>query len=187
MTGQTTASMAPERRARWKWFLALGVLLLCFGIAGGSATSLTEFTSVVIFGPLLLASGILQLLVAIPLKKKSLRFMHFAAAAVEMIFGFVIMAHPLVTTVNLFAVIAIFLVLAGLLRLGRSFFEAHGRKWTFAAAIIALLLGASVWSGWPSGTFWFVGLCIAIDFLCHGVSWIGVALADHKSLETQAA
>ena len=186
MTGQTTAPNFGQRRTRWKWFLGLGVLLLCFGIAGGSATSLTEFTSVVIFGPMLLASGILQLVMAIPLEKKSQRFMHLAAAAIEMIFGFTIMAHPLVTTVNLIAVIAIFLVLAGLIRLARSFFELHGRKWTFATAIIALFLGASVWSGWPSAAFWFVGLCITIDFMCHGVSWIGVALAEHKSLETQA-
>jgi hypothetical protein len=46
-----------------------------------------------------------------------------------------------------------------------------------------VLLGISVWIGWPVDKLWFVGLCIAIDFLCHGLSWSALALTEGKPLQ----
>ena len=48
---------------------------------------------------------------------------------------------------------------------------------------VALLLDVSVWMGWPVARPWFVGLCIAVDFLCHGVSWSALALAERKPFQ----
>ena len=39
MNALATAPTATEHRARWKWFLALGVVLLVLGIAGASVAS----------------------------------------------------------------------------------------------------------------------------------------------------
>jgi len=64
MTSQAGSSWS-VRQAPWKWFLALGVVLLVLGVAGAGAASLLEFTSVLIFGPMLLASSLLQFLLAI--------------------------------------------------------------------------------------------------------------------------
>jgi uncharacterized membrane protein HdeD (DUF308 family) len=41
-----------------------------------------------------------------------------------------------------------------------------------------VLLGVVVWIAWPVDELWFVGLCLAVDFLCHGASWTAVALAE---------
>ena len=49
-----------------------------------------------------------------------------------------------------------------------------------------MLLGVSVWMGWPLARPWFVGLCIAIDFLCHGVTWSALALAERKPLQEES-
>jgi len=53
------------------------------------------------------------------------------------------------------------------------------------AGVVALLLGISIWTGWPTSSLWFVGLCIAVDFICHGISWLGIAAAE-KNLSTVA-
>ena len=53
-----TLSQVTVHRARWKWFLGLGVLLLVLGIAGISMATLLQFTSLLVFGPLLLCSSI---------------------------------------------------------------------------------------------------------------------------------
>jgi uncharacterized membrane protein HdeD (DUF308 family) len=42
--------------------------------------------------------------------------------------------------------------------------------------------GIYVWLNLPVSGLWFVGLCIALDFICHGVSWSAVALAEEKPL-----
>ena len=33
-------------------------------------------------------------------------------------------------------------------------------------------------AGEAAGGLWLVGLCIAVDLLCHGVSWSALALAE---------
>ena len=185
MSEQATSSRVSEHRARWKWFLALGVVLLVLGLAGVSVASLLELTSLLVFGPLLLASSIVQLLTALFGEGRKERLLHFAAAGAEMVFGFLLMVNPPEKVVGLIALVAIFLVVVGLVRLVRSLVtRSRGRAWTLLAGVIALLLGISVWMGGSAAKLGFVGLCIAIDFLCHGVAWSALALAERKPVQS---
>jgi uncharacterized membrane protein HdeD (DUF308 family) len=171
-----------HRRAFWKWCLVLGIVLLFLGIAGAGATTLLEFSSVLIFGPMLLASSILQFIVAIAAEQRTQKIMHLAAAAVEMVLGFLIMAHPLMSALDLVIAIAVFLTIAGLLRVSQALAaQSMTRGWILLTGVVAVLLGISIWTGWPSAGLWFVGLCIAIDLICHGVAWLGIALAEKSS------
>ena len=55
-----------------------------------------------------------------------------------------------------------------------------------AGGIVALLLlslfavGIALWVGGPAAKISLVGICIAIDFVCHGVSWSALALAERR-------
>jgi uncharacterized membrane protein HdeD (DUF308 family) len=162
--------------------VALGALLLVLGLAGAGAANFLQFTSVLIFGPLLLASSIFQFLMALAVEQRRERLMHLAAAAVEMVLGFLIMANPFADTLNLMVAIAAFLIIAGVLRLARAVAaQSQIRGWTLLAGAVAVLLGISIWTGWPGATLWFAGLCVAIDLVCHGISWLGIALAERKA------
>jgi uncharacterized membrane protein HdeD (DUF308 family) len=181
MSTATTLTKESGRAVRWKWFLALGLLLLLLGLAGAGASTLLEITSLLVFGPLLLCSSLIQLLTAFFAERGKERFLHLAAAGLEAILGFFIMAHPLERVIGLVELIAIFLIVLGLVRLARSLWtKSRGRAWVVMTGVIALVLGISVWMGWPIAKPWFVGLCIAVDFLCHGVSWSALALAERK-------
>jgi len=46
--------------------------------------------------------------------------------------------------------------------------------------VMAVLLGIAVWICRPVVGLWFVGLCIAVDFICHGIGWSALALAERK-------
>lgn len=184
MTELATLPQVNEQRDRRKWFLALGVLLLVLGIAGISVASLLQFTSLLVFGPMLLASSIIQLLTAFFAEKWKERVPHFAAAGLEAALGFFVMANPLERIVDLFTLVAVFLFVIGMARLARSLVtQSHGRAWTFVAGVIALLLGISVWFQGPVANLGFVGLCIAIDFLCHGIGWSALALAEREPVQ----
>src|SRR5207237_8185693 len=109
----------------------------------------------------------------------------FCRRGLEAVLGFVIMVHPPQSLGGLVALIAVFLIVSGLVRLARVLVtRSPGRPWTVMTGAVALLLGISVWIGWPVGKLWFVGICIAIDFICHGVSWSALALAERTPLET---
>jgi uncharacterized membrane protein HdeD (DUF308 family) len=181
MADLTISPPSTDRRTRWKWLLALGVVLLLLGLAGAGATTLLSLTSLLVFGPLLLASSILQLLTAFIAGTGPGRFLQYAAAGLEALLGFLIMAHPVVLLTDLVVVIAAFLMLIGLVRMVRSLVtHSPGRAWAFMAGAAALILGICVWLQLPVSGLGFVGLCIALDFICHGVSWSAVALAEGK-------
>jgi uncharacterized membrane protein HdeD (DUF308 family) len=209
---------ATGNRSRWKWFLGLGVLLVLLGLAGAGATTLLELASVLVFGPMLLASSILQLLMAffagpqpvpnqhcqegsklegrrdepsptrkwlaswpVPTKESMI---HYMDAGLEAVLGFLIMAHPLVVVTDLTVLVAVFLMLRGLVRLIRSSItHSPGRRWILMLGVAALLLGICVWLRLPVSGLWFVGLCVALDFICHGICWAAIGLAEGKPLE----
>jgi uncharacterized membrane protein HdeD (DUF308 family) len=159
--------------------LALGVLLLLLGLAGAGATTLLQATSLLVFGPMLLASSVLQILMAFFGEEGKESLLHFLAAAPEAALAFLIMAHPLLGITDLVVLVAILLMVSGLVRLARSLVTHSSRRgWTVMAGAAALLLGICVWLRLPVSGLRFVGLCIAIDFVCHGVSWSALALAE---------
>jgi uncharacterized membrane protein HdeD (DUF308 family) len=183
MAELTTSAQATDRRIRRQWLLALGVVLLLLGLASAGATTLLSLTSLLVFGPLLLTSSLVQLLTAFIAGTGPGRFLHYAAAGLEAILGFLIMAHPVVLLTDLVVVIAAFLMAIGLVRMVRSLVtHSPGRAWAFMAGGAAVILGIRVWLQLPVFGLWFVGLCIALDFICHGVSWWAVALAEGKPL-----
>ena len=149
-TSQTSTSPLVHRGA-CKWCLALGVVLLILGLAGAGVSNLLELTSVMIFGPMLLASSLLQFLVAIVAEQRQQRLMHLVSAGAEMVLGFLILAHSIAGPLNLIVAIAVLLVIAGVLRLARGLAaQSKLRGWTIMAGVVALLLGLSIWTGWPS-------------------------------------
>jgi uncharacterized membrane protein HdeD (DUF308 family) len=190
MTTVAPSLEATEHGTRWKWFLALGALFVVLGMLGLSVATLSDVTSLLVFGPLLLVSSLLQFLHAFftdkPLGKEAL--LHVAAAGLEAVLGFFIMANPFQGLISLIVWIAIVLIAGGLVRLAHSLAtQSRGRRWTVMAGIIALLLGICVWTEWPVAELWFVGLCIAVDFVCHGISWSALALAERKPLQAPAS
>ena len=174
--------------ARWKWFLALGVLLVLLGLAAAGATTLLKLTSLVLFSPLLFASGIIQMVIALFSERGKDFLLHLLAGGIEATFGYLIIAYPVEGVADVAMLVAIFLTVSGLVRLARAVVtHSPGRVWTFMAAGGALILGVCIWLKLPVTGLWFVGLCIALDFVCHGVSWSAVALAERKPLDPLAS
>jgi uncharacterized membrane protein HdeD (DUF308 family) len=188
MSQTAVASGAADRGARRKWLLALGIALLLLGAAGAGATTLLDLTFSLVFGPLLIAGGVIQIFVAFVAEKGKEVVLHLVAAALEIVFGLLVMADPVRAAVSVTVLVAIFLLLAAGVRLARALVTpSAGRGWFAMAGAAALLLAVCVYVEWPGPKLWFVGLCLAIDFLCHGASWAALALAENKPLAPGAS
>jgi uncharacterized membrane protein HdeD (DUF308 family) len=184
---QPRGPISPSSRlpsaARWKWLAALGLVLLLLGVAGVSLSLLLDLTSLLVFGPLLVASGIAQGLVGFIAVRGRESLLHLLAGGIEGGLGLWLLNAPPDTAGSLVALIATVLIVGGLIRLGRWVVTRdRGRAWILLTGVLALLLALAVWVGGAAVQWWFVGMCLAVDFLCHGASWSLVALAERKPL-----
>jgi uncharacterized membrane protein HdeD (DUF308 family) len=183
MTEVATPQQTTPQHRRWKWLLAFGAALVVLGVTGVCVAPLLQASFALVFGPMLLVSSILQLLTSVFAEEKGReKRLHYLAAGVEAVFGFVVMALPPQRIIGLVAVIAIFLGLCGLARLLRSMAtRGRGRAWAVATGVLALLLALAIGLRGNAEKLAFVGLCIALDFIFHGVSWSALALMERDS------
>ena len=117
MSQLASAPRSQRAHHRWKLLLALAALLVVLGFSGLTVSTFLQLTSLFVFGPMLLVSSILQLLIAFFTEDRKQSLMHLAAAGLEMIFGFFIMGNPVENVMSLVSVVAVFLIVISLARL----------------------------------------------------------------------
>lgn len=175
----------PEVENNWRWLLALGVGLIVLGGIGLSSFAVRELIAALVLGPLLIASGILQILLAFFARRRREAPLHLAAAALDWVVGFLVLTHPRKTIDDLILVLTAFLLVGGLSRiLGSAFLRFRTWGWSLAAGVVAVVLGAIVWKEGAFRGLWLVGVCVAIDFICHGVSWVVLSQSIRAQLPT---
>src|SRR5262249_53788819 len=97
-----------EVRRNWGWFLVLGIALIVLGIfALGYALLFTEL-AVLVFGFLLLVSGVLQAVQAVWARRWSGFFLHLLAGILDVVVGLLIVSHPTATALVLTLLLAAF-------------------------------------------------------------------------------
>lgn len=162
----------PEPEGNWRWLLTLGVGLILLGVVALGSVAAMELLAVVVLGPLLIASGILQILLAFFARRREAPS-HLVAAALDIGVGFLVLTHPHNTIDDLILVLAAFLMVAGLSRILSSlFFRFRAWGWFLAAGIVAVTLGLVVWKEGHFRGLSLVLACVAVDFITHGVSWV---------------
>jgi uncharacterized membrane protein HdeD (DUF308 family) len=170
----------PESAGQWRWLLILGVGLILLGVVELGSVVLLELLAVLVLGPLLMASGIMQILLAFFARRREAP-PHLAAAALDMVVGFLVLTHPRNTVDDLILVLAAFLMVGGVSRMLSSLFlRFRAWGWIFAAGIVAVVLGLIVWKEGHFRGLTLVMACVAVDFISHGVSWV---VLSHSSRE----
>jgi uncharacterized membrane protein HdeD (DUF308 family) len=166
-----------ELRRNWGWFLVLGILLIIIGLIALSSTAVVTFASVFFFGCLLLGTGIMETASIFFVRNWNGYFLHLLMGILDIVVGLTIVAHPEQAAVTLTMIIAAFFVVAGTYRLITAI-SLRFPHWGFAALSggITLWLGAMLWSEWPVSGFWFIGMCIGIDLVFRGASWVSLGL-----------
>lgn len=159
-----------HRRA---WFLALGLTLVVLGGAVlCSSLALTLFATLVV-GPALLVTGLLQVLLGLFAPRWEGSFLHLMAGAVEGVVGLLVLAQPVDAGADVVLLVAAALMAGGVFHLlGSLLLRPGGRRWLLAGGAAAVLLGVVLWRQWISSELWVLGLCVGLDFLCRGTSWM---------------
>lgn len=163
---------------KWKWFVAIGILLIILGFIALGNQFLATMFSVYFIATLLLFSGCLQIVQAFQMKAANMSLFTGGSGLLYIIAAVLTFFNPIFATAMLTLLIAAALIIAGVMRLWEGFKNRYlmGSPWLMFSGFITLLLGIVIAIGWPTDTIWIIGLFLGIDLLFQGWSCLSLGL-----------
>ena len=179
LQGDALRNAISQTRAKWGWFLAMGVLLLIFGGIAFGNLMIATVASVYVVGSLMLVAGIIEVAHAFGVRTWGRFFYWLLSGLLYAVAGFVAFDNPLLASAVLTFVLAVALIASGMLRawVGFSHRPERGWGWVVAGGVITALAGLIIAMGWPVNSIWVLGLFLAIDLIFQGWGFIALGLA----------
>lgn len=166
-------------RARWGWFLALGILLLVLGVAAAVYVLIATLASVFVVGVMMLIGGVAMLVHAWNLKGMGGFVLWTLSGLLYLVTAFLAFYNPA-------AGAAVFTLLLGATLIGSGTFRLWvwfqnrgqlGGGWLAVSGVISILAGLLIAVGWPQNSIWILGMLLSIDLIFQGVMLIFLSLA----------
>jgi len=187
VTGEANVAAAfGALKKNWGWLLALGIVSVVLGTIGLYMTFAMTLATVLLFGALILAGGLLQLIQAFSCKGWKGVIGHVLIALLYIAAGILIIKDPALASGVLTLVLAGILIAVGVIRIMIGIQHrqaATGWYWSVLSGIASILLGGIIVLQWPVSGLWVIGLFVAIELILNGWSYVFVALAARKAGE----
>jgi len=168
-------------RKSWGWFFVLGVALAVLGVGCIAFDVTATFASVLVFGWLLLISGVFQLVHAFRTGTWSGTLLNLLSALFRGFTGLLLIRYPIMGAETLTAVLASFFIVAGLFRAIASAMVILPRwGWVVFSGAITTVLGFLLLAQMPISGIWFIGFAIGVDLIFDGIATIAFAAAIHR-------
>jgi uncharacterized membrane protein HdeD (DUF308 family) len=168
-------------RNSWGWFLVLGIALVVLGVCCIAFDVTATFASVLVFGWLLLISGVFQAVYAFRTGTWSGALLNLLSALFRGFTGFLLIRYPLMGAEALTVVLASFFIVAGLFRaIASAMVKLPRWGWVVFSGAITTVLGFLLLAQMPISGIWFIGFAIGVDLICDGTATIGFAAAIHR-------
>ena len=168
-------------KSNWVWFLVLGIALVVIGIMAIGSAFITTLVAVTVFGMLILAAGIAQVITSFWSPKWSGLFLSLVLGLLYVVVGFMLIDSPIKAAAGLTLLIAVFLIVGGVFRIASSL-TLRFRYWglNLLNGVISLMLGVIIWRHMLDDEqiyLWVIGIFVGIEILMSGASWIAFAVA----------
>ena len=168
--------------SKWISFLLSGFLLTILGTIALSSTFWTTMATVLFFGSLLIAGGIVNVLHSIWASQWKGFFTQLIVGILSSIAGWLMLTNPAIGAASITMLFAMLFVTAGLSKIaGALLLEVDHWGWLLTSGIVTLGLGLLILAQWPSSALWVIGLFLGVDLLASGISFIMYSLRLRKS------
>lgn len=171
-----------QMKAKWGWFVALGIVLIVAGfIAMGNLVLGTVF-SVFYVGFTMAVAGVAQIFHAFQVKGWGAFLFWVLSGLVYMAAGVIAINNPVMAAGVLTLVLGVSLVIAGAFRLIAAIQARphEGWGWLAFSSVITLVLGIEIMLQWPVNSVWVLGLFLGIDLLFTGMAVLMLGLRLKK-------
>ena len=179
--GSSPLAGIEEMRKSWGWILSLGILLVVLGTVCVIGNVSATFASVLVFGWMLVFSGIFGLVHAFRAHKWQGSLLPLLTALLRGFAGFLLILYPLAGAASLTLILACLLVVGGLFRaIGSGMLKFPRWGWSMFSGILSLALGIMLLAQMPVSSLWFLGFAIGVDLIFDGTALINSATALHS-------
>jgi uncharacterized membrane protein HdeD (DUF308 family) len=151
--------------------IALGTFAI-----GWACTATITVAATWLFGILLLASGIGEIINSFWAGRWRGMLLHLLVGALYTVAGIIIIDQPVEAAISLTLIIAIFLIVGGVFRMVFAISERfQGWGWVLLNGAVSLMLGMLIYRQWPLSGLWVIGLFVGIDLIFNGLGWVMLA------------
>jgi uncharacterized membrane protein HdeD (DUF308 family) len=131
-----------------------------------------------IFGWMLVISGIVELVHAFRVKTWNGFFLSLLGALLRGFTGYVLIRYPVVGALGATLVLAAFFVVGGMFRsIGAFTLQLPRWGWAAFSGVVSVILGIVLLAQMPRSSLWFIGFAIGVDMILEGASLVGLATA----------
>jgi uncharacterized membrane protein HdeD (DUF308 family) len=163
------------------------IVLIVFGFLAIASPLATSIGAAIVIGWLVFFGGLVELVHAFQSQGIGHIVWKLLVAAVYLIAGAYLIAHPALGLAGLTLALAIFFCAEGVVDI-IAYFSTRGTGasgWILVNGIITLVLGLMIWRRWPGSSLWFLGTLVGIGILMAGTSRLMMALTVRKYLDDQ--
>lgn len=176
-------TMQDDIRTSTAWSIALSILMIASGVLAIFVPSVAGLTVTVIFGWLLLFTGVLHLGLAWRAQGAWAITGEIVIAVLYAIAGLYLLARPVAGLASLTIVLSAYLVMKGFLEAVVAFsVPAAGSGWLIFDAILTVAIAAMIAAAWPASTAWAIGVLVGVSMISSGFTRLMISTGVRSQL-----
>ncbi|WP_224366067.1 HdeD family acid-resistance protein [Hyalangium versicolor] len=171
------------RAALWGTPFVVGLLLMVLGLFAFGTATLTSLISIVVFGAMLAASGVLEIVYAFRWRQSSHFLLYLLGGVLSLVVGVLMLLRPLAGLATVTLLLAGYFFASGLFRGITSLMDRYlGWGWDLFAGLVSIFLGVLVMAQWPISALWIVGALVGAEIFFRGVRMVAGSLELRRGL-----
>lgn len=172
MNADNTGLQNVGSRMRW-----MGWLSIIFGILAIAMPWVAGQSILMMIGILVMAAGIMRMIWAFQAGSLGKGILVFLIGVLTLIAGVAVISHPLMSSAVLSVLLSVYFLVDGFSELFTAFTVKEGKGWLLFDAVVTILLGVMIFTGFPLAGTVAIGVFLGIKLLFVGVTMLTIRSA----------
>jgi len=184
MANLMTNSITGDIHKATMWSMVLSVLMIAAGVLAIFSPAIAGVAATVLFGWLLIFSGILHLVYAWQAGRAGAVVWEILVGMLYGGIGVYLLARPVAGLESLTLALAVYLVMEGVLEFVLAFAirPLAGSGWLLLDGIVTLVLAAMIGSAWPISSVWAIGTLVGVSMFSSGITRLMLSVAVRQAV-----
>ena len=167
MNAETTGLQKVGSSVKW-----MGWLSIIFGILAIAMPWVAGQSILLMVGALVMAAGVLRMVWAFRAGSLGKGILVFVIGVLTLLAGIAVIAHPVMSSAVLTVLLAVYFFVDGFSELMAAFSLKEGKGWLLFDAVVTILLGIMIFTGFPLAGTVAIGVFLGVKLLFVGVTML---------------